>query len=112
MILPKAGDWMSISCKRRWLLVHDLDYEFGKIPPVGGMAISPTIRNPHIALLCTELNERGGFCVSPLESGLHSTLGPCWPSVFPFGTASPHVPEIWSGPLCTFLCDRVEHGWS
>ena len=112
MILPKAGDWMSISYKMMWLLVHDLDYGFGKIPPVGGMAIRSTIRYPHIASLCTELNERGGIRVSPLESGLHSTLGPRWPSVFPYGTASPHVPEIWSGPLRAFLCDRVEHGWS
>ena len=49
MILPKAGDWMSISYKMMWLLVHDLDYGFGKIPPVGGMAIRSTIRYPHIA---------------------------------------------------------------
>ena len=83
MILPKAGDWMSISYKMMWLLVHDLDYGFGKIPPVGGMAIRSTIRYPHIASLCTELNERGGIRVSPLESGLHSPLGPRWPSVFP-----------------------------
>ena len=49
MILPKAGDWMSISYKMMWLLVHDLDYGFGKIPPVGGMAIRSTIRYSHIA---------------------------------------------------------------
>ena len=39
---------MSISYKRRWLLVQDLDYGFGKIPPVGGMAIRSTIRYSHI----------------------------------------------------------------
>ena len=51
---------MSISYKRRWLLVQDLDYGFGKIPPVGGMAIRATFRYSHIASLCTELNEHGG----------------------------------------------------
>ena len=59
MILPKAGDWMSISYKMMWLLVHDLDYGFGKIPPVGGMAIRSTVCYPLIALVCTELYEGG-----------------------------------------------------
>ena len=57
MILPKAGDWMSISYKMMWLLVHDLDYGFGKILPIGGMAIRSTVRYAHIASLCTELEE-------------------------------------------------------
>ena len=43
MIPPKAGDWMSISCTKIWLLVWDLDYRLGKILPAGGMAIRPTV---------------------------------------------------------------------
>ena len=59
MILPKAGDWVSISYKKIWLLVHDLDNGLGKVPPVGGMAISSTVCYPLIASVCTELHEGG-----------------------------------------------------
>ena len=40
---------MSISYKMMWLLVHDLDDGFGKILPIGGMAIRSTVRYFHIA---------------------------------------------------------------